>query len=568
MTIQLHPSPQEVSFGDETMLHRLQEARWSSAESLANDQVNKVVKNLDRIENPITGLLTDRSFNGIYIGLDACANEFMAYEAAGVDIFGIIQNNASDTNISSRSFVGGAVSLSFKMDSGTLLYKWETTEALDQDEESAVRTAYDEEVSSKVIERYSKSSIYRLIRESLAGKEGTLVSEFTLSDLDMLEDGLASASFLTDIGYPGADSTFRDKVVRKHQTLPDYINEILYAQSGGHDQSEDADYMRKSWRTDGVQKTLFFDKRTGRASYSVEATPEMLYVETASKSQEQSLPFVDTHCAKELCSLLAGQGLMFSPAIQEIILTPGAADSYGSVYTQMSREIAKWVNQPQRTAVRNLFVPYDAEFSDVHLFERYNPMLEYNDKVTDYGILEEAIDQQEKYVRDRLMSVSVDGMSEPTRVLVGLVQQVLTRSDESALNVTEHAISIRKGACFDVAGYYLEGVDMPRQLEGVAIEQVNGTTLLKKTYGGKTHMLTAPIKFNGVTLPKGSLMTRETDDGRWAFLRLSPFTFDDSSDRLATGSELQKAVRSIRAGELLGQLTMSEIVAKARARTR
>ena len=79
--------------------------------------------------------------------------------------------------------------------------------------------------------------------------------------------------------------------------------------------------------------------------------------------------------------------------------------------------------------------------------------------------------------------------------------------------------------------------------------------MIKKTSGAKTFLTSAPVTFNGVQIPKGSLMKHE-DDG-WALLRLTPFSFDRPDDKLAFGSEINKALDTAEPTiELLGSVSL------------
>lgn len=92
----------------------------------------------------------------------------------------------------------------------------------------------------------------------------------------------------------------------------------------------------------------------------------------------------------------------------------------------------------------------------------------------------------------------------------------------------------------------------------------NGVDMLHKTHGKETFLLVRPTMFRGVELPKGSLMSRQVDGG-WAFLRLTPFAFDNPIDQEAFGSELSKAYASeSRTVARVGGVSLSMLVEEAR----
>ena len=230
---------------------------------------------------------------------------------------------------------------------------------------------------------------------------------------------------------------------------------------------------------------------------------------------------------------------MLHPKIQEEIMKPGSADRYGSVYTQITRELAKWINDPSRFKLSELIVPYDESFSGRNLRGQggsdgydYHPNAETENREEDARKL---------WTQANTQPTS----SEAANTLINLVNGVLERQQNkdfsSDLAVTKTQIRIKDGACFDVLNYYLgaaNNVDLnPNYLSKFVAE--NNVKLLKKTMGSHTFLSTDPIVFNGVKLPKGALFTK-TDDG-WALLRLTPFSFDQANDQKAFGTEIDKA---------------------------
>lgn len=103
---------------------------------------------------------------------------------------------------------------------------------------------------------------------------------------------------------------------------------------------------------------------------------------------------------------------------------------------------------------------------------------------------------------------------------------------------TEEWIQINKGSCFDVTEFWVQA---PRQ-RALEPYQIDGNRFLHKTHGFHTTMNVSPISYKGVTLPRGSLFIRGGDGGL-AFLRFTPFMFDNIDDMVsAFGTEVIKSV--------------------------
>jgi hypothetical protein len=99
------------------------------------------------------------------------------------------------------------------------------------------------------------------------------------------------------------------------------------------------------------------------------------------------------------------------------------------------------------------------------------------------------------------------------------------------------AIEVSDGACFDVSTYYCQALRYGQ----LYLKLINGKAFLLKTHGARTLINLRPIWFNGINLPKGSLFTM-TDENEFAFLRLTPFMFDNREDMIsAFGTEVIKA---------------------------
>lgn len=295
------------------------------------------------------------------------------------------------------------------------------------------------------------------------------------------------------------------------------------------------DFVKISYGT-ALRRTIFLDKHTGDVSLTLKQMPEDYYVETANSwVYARSEAFIDSQCATELFDILSKHGLTVADNVRDELVRPEQADRYGSLYTQLTREVAKWVDRPSRTKVSNIFAPQIQED------DYYEP--ETRQKI-------------EELLRDAVLSFDLDGVSEPTRVLLGMMQGALARTNEASdLPVTKDEVLIDKSACFDVTLYYLGAATSG----GLHSYQEGNVSMLRKSQGGKTFITVHPIEFNGVQLPQGSLFS-QANDGGWFFQRLTPFTFDNPKDARVFGSEIDKAKDvQKRSVTVLGGMSLADI---------
>lgn len=257
----------------------------------------------------------------------------------------------------------------------------------------------------------------------------------------------------------------------------------------------------------------------------------------------ESIPFIETECAYDFFVALDEAGLrLHSLEIEAEMIAVDKAESSGSVYTTISRELAKWVNRDEKICIDNLFAlkteeakttPYSM-FDSLYDAEAAWEYGQYNMRDFDTFPKEE--------VKERLLSIDTTPMGEAAKTLFDLAQGALSRTDApcedvTELSVTNSDIRLYKGTCSDVASYYIGARDLQGLLQNV---EHDGVPMLEKLHGEHTFMLQRETILNGVQLPKGTLMQRG-DDGGWAMLRLTPFCFDTQNDQLVFGSELEKA---------------------------
>lgn len=412
-------------------------------------------------------------------------------------------------------------------------------------------------INQKIKERYDAIPGYRALNEvkALWQDQRHLPPVIATQPFSVDGDPLGHAMFLSDIGLIDG-SQIADKL-RSGLSVEEISTEFKDILAFDVDEASDATRTTYTWGG-AAERKLTHDKETGTYTFSVTQRPELAYAEVANQAPTvESIPFLETDAAKQLCSILDSAGLMFHPAYQLEMMRIGEAERFGSAYTQITREIAKWVDKPDRALMSKLFVPKDPAYSGTTLIENSSDftLREYYDQTAD-GSAEDIESLVRKKWQDATLERTISG--DAALAIVNMVDDIIGReaSTEVAtdLPVTNQDIKISYGACFDVASYYLFSETRPYEAE-------NGVPMLEKLGGAHTFLTTEPLVFNGVRLPKGALMTRQ-DDG-WAFLRLTPFSFDNSDDKMAFGSEVSKALRDPKVtSQALGSLSIARLTTK------
>ena len=546
-----------------TMVAELREARWKNAERQAASEMDRLLTAADAIAAPKAGYL-GIDFPDIPIWTHISASEQLALQAVGIDAQELLTGD--DERRELAAIEGDGVRVDVLRDGGSLAYKLShIEEPIDVDTDRR----FNDKQKDAIRRRYQQSPGHVALHEALgkAWDGGELPEELTLPTFAMDDDPLGTLVLLTSLGVGGQDAIQYEQRLKQGTPPETMLAETIGNIRGTRTESDDFVRVTRHTHAGGsyVARTMFVDKHTRECTLSFRQVPERAYVETANQSSEaMSTAFIDTACAQQMIGALAEQGLMLTPGIQKEIMAPGQADRYGSVYTQLSREIAKWVNDPARLKARNLFVPYDeALFGqsapvDPYLEAGYERTLEDEGRA---GVVEEQ-------VRRALATMETEGPDEAAGILLMLAKDVVTRQEyDSALAVTDREINLKGYACFDVASYYLQSAVTPTDSAGVVPYEENGVSMLKKSYGGNTFLLREPIRFNGVTLPKGSLMSKS--NGAWFFQRLTPFTFDTPDGVAATGSEIEKVRVNHRAVQIgLGGFSLRHLEDGAQRRAR
>jgi len=422
------------------------------------------------------------------------------------------------------------------------------------------------EVAALITERLENAPPYAALR-----KVGTVLNydepapeSLKTEEFDYRADPLASVLFLYDMGLlsstieevrglrAGIDAA--ELPDRALATVPPYTATV----------STQGDISIYTWGKN-VKRELVVDPAKGTFVLSASKRPVDLYLERGNQTNEKSLPFIETECARALCDRLDAAGLMFHPNLQQEMMQIGEADRYGSIYTQLSREIAKWINNPDRARLSTLFVPADPAFAGEALARQGEAAADHYARALE----ENGAADIEARTRS-LFTASVPPTGNlPADTLLSMAQDVLARNDTadevvSDLPVTEERVSITNGACFDVFTYYVGAAATtdawPDYLKKFQAGAVN---MLEKNTGVHTYLTTQPTVFNGVRLPKGALFSK-ADDEKWAFLRLTPFAFDEPADQLAFGSEISKTLKNERENLLrLGGVSLAALERRA-----
>ncbi len=489
-------------------------------------------------------------------------NDFVALDGLGVDTGDLSAKLSSPENYDDKIADIDVDDEHIKIDqrgSGLVLYFQK-----DGYEDALGSNVHPKLIRDLVSRRFANSPGHAELHKihSLLADTVDVPQEVSTSPFDPDQDPMASLAFLVDVGLLNSPySLTKDLASGK---TPSEIRDGLLATVPEHRAviTETEDKRIYTWGI-GVVKQLTIDNKTGTYSFSVKQDPAANYPEQANQSSHTEIPFIDTECASELCGLLDASGLMFHPSFQAKMMDLKQADRYGSIYTEISRKIAKWINRPEGLTLSSLFVPANPEYTGIKLAEKMKfdtemAVYQYQDSIGDVN--------NEEDVRKLWQAANRSVKGEAANVLVDMINGSLDRGDnpDSDLEVTGHDVKIRDGACFDVIAYYLGAATHPFGKAGLVKTTVNEVDLLEKTYGSPTFLSTVPIVFNGVKLPKGSLFTKNEDG--WAFLRTTVFAFDEPADQIAVaGSEMAKALANqADAAREIGGTSLANLVEASR----
>lgn len=544
----------------------LRELRFRAAETATNKSAERMLRRLDLIGNNIEIALTEISDTSPQHDVGTLGSlDLLSFDAIGISPEDIlsktdVQSGETEDLLYRIEVEDGTIDVRRYSEGVTLEFAVSNrSNDFDNDEKKS------QVIAEKIKTRVEHSPAHRAIHalaESGSISNGKIA---TTEPFDPFEDPLGTLVFMNKAGFLWDMGISRD--MRNGMTAYDLIIRTFQKDGPCSVERHETEYGITLTTGKEVVCALELDKRSGLAKLAISKKPLMAYPERANQSPAESIPFIDTRAAAEIYDLLDRSGLMLHPKYEAEAVRIGAAKRFGSLYTQLSREIAKWVDRPERMRLDNVFVPYDPLIRasmGAEIYEGSAPQ--------DYIYAARGLDETVRIdrlieVEKRISGLDVSQKSEPTRVLLGMVQDCISRKRgetlQSELEVTKTEIQIEGGACFDVIAYYISSAEHGRALVTVDID---GVPMLEKTHGKHTFMLLRTTKFNGVGLPKGTLM-QQGDDGGWAMLRLTPLCFDSPIDQQATGSELAKAaMNKKRAVDMIGGTALEHLAAFVVAR--
>lgn len=510
------------------LVTELRDGRLRLAQEESATKMQRLLS-VDRINKPDTTIDISRAGSRLSSEV-VTVEDLIALESMGADVNDILRKTGDESDLDEGEtyavFEAGkeTVSLSKYRQGLELKLDIEGVDLISENRGSV-------EIMEGVRRRFSQSPGHMQLKEMAKRFEGG-ASSISSEWFNPRDDELGSLLFLQDIGLcsvvRAADQLREGRGMEEVmdfylENVPDYVATT---------EETDAETIY-TWGN-GVKQYLVVDKASGSWRYALREHSEDNYPEKANQmAVAEEIPFIDTECAKQMLEWMGEEGIMFAPAIQREIMRVGEAERYGSIYTQISREIAKTINRPERS-LSGLFVAMDPDFHGSKLLD--SDPHSYEDKVYTEGLS----DQDE--VLERLRNVDLDRFSPAARNIMSLVKQSLSREIlQTDLPVTKEDISVKDGACFDVLAYYMGAADgWNNDLKKV---NINGTDMLEKLHGRHTFLLIDETMFNGVILPKGSLMSR-AEDGGWAFLRLTAFSLETEQDQKAAGSEIAKVLHN------------------------
>lgn len=533
-------------------IEELQRARDYMSEQASQrelESLDRVIRPSD-LYSPFKHLNTD----GIKVyGSGAALGSLFAMDAMGIQTQVVLDNyrvnpERCDQAVTRAEFHGSRIGV-FREGYET----YYTREAVGETKDDHFITHLEQALGERMLESPAHRALDRALRRT--ERNDRLQTE----EFDYLHDPLGTLACFQSLGLVrDMDHQMQGRVATGLSA--DHVNDMLSTGLNyGVTVTQKDGYRTFRWLSQNraITKTLVIDDSTDLATFTARKSAPLVYLEKANQSEARSLPFVDSECARDMSQLLDSAGLTFSPELQAQMIDVGQADRYGSIYTRMSREIAKWINDPKRVRVSALFALKQPETEPMHIAQR-------TAEQGGWYASEDELAEDESAVREQLLqAVMPSNSGEAAAVLVSMAREAISRrSTDSDLPVTNDRIHITNGACFDVVAYYMGAAEhtINRVEQGLTNVAVDAVQLLEKTHGSHTYLTKDTIRFHGVRIPKGSLM-QHAEDGGWALLRLTPFSFDNPKDQLAFGSEISKALENeSRAIQRVGDISLAGLM--------
>lgn len=302
----------------------------------------------------------------------------------------------------------------------------------------------------------------------------------------------------------------------------DYLKAVESGAGIYLDQDGNVQKILKEIGQTGVYRGIYFeegasgDPTSAPFNLGVEYSEERARLDYSIHDAESTTePFLDTKTGSEFMLALDASGLR--PNKKLVDLLAGVENSaekvgnkrYGNSYSDLSREVAKYVNNPQRPLSR--------------LFEG-----------------------DEESARQLLLAIDPTTIeSGPASLMIIMLQDAVARSGdtqdlESSIPVHEGQISMTLDSCKDAEVKFVDimssnGFGSHRENLGVVPIGPEVTMLHKVNNGGATAINATPIMYKGIFLPTGSLFQRhkneQTGEIEYAFVRVTSFTFDAQDAR-------------------------------------
>lgn len=232
-------------------------------------------------------------------------------------------------------------------------------------------TPLDEEADTKIAEvlkdRRLESPVFELIEGALTESEvmDTLPEEgVTIGYIAPEKDIHGILQLLTDIGM--INVLHVPKIYEKLSEGMSAIEVIqLYLQYGPNRVVCKADGVHFS-RGGALGSWVHINSEAGEVGVGFAPNvSEQYYSESGYFDEELRKPFLDTDCGKELVSVLEEQGLMLHSRWVEAMTfsfdrdSEEESSSNTSVYAELTRKVAKWINRPDAFHIEEMFTTLD-----------------------------------------------------------------------------------------------------------------------------------------------------------------------------------------------------------------
>jgi hypothetical protein len=231
----------------------------------------------------------------------------------------------------------------------------------------------------------------------------------------------------------------------------------------------------------------------------VEIDPARASLEVDNSKALAVEPFLTGRTGSEIVTTFEQLGLRPAGPLRSMLVGHQAHDfsefdkRYGSSFSEMTRELSKFINDPYRS-------------------------------------LDELFEVDDATSRAALLSIDPSTLqSAPARTFISLWQHALSRDpaadQPSSVPVHRGQVSMKRGGCKDVEYYY----DSAKRDGGLSAHDVDGVRMIHKSSGEKTAINLEPITYMGVELPAGCVF--QIHGSSYTLIRLTSFCFDTADAR-------------------------------------